>query len=405
MAKTFANPSTTPVHNWKSSTSLLHVLFFWCSIGCPVVESWSRPFAFGSTGIAPCQVLSMTFTLKTDCIGTDDCIVSNARICAGLPMVLRCASTDGLANVKADGSEAHTCTCMFDEAIRKKAGLILDLRSPSERDEAQAQAWMALTIEDLPPFSVKELRTDQLYHETELRQFIQAYNRHVVRLDIISPNRFMKYIDQHWLSAAKKVQANLFKIVDGYKLHNLRIETLNRQGLLGLNEAILETGKQGLCTALQIITLFLEQSQKRQQGVTPSTQSFDLIVIHCVQGKDRTGLLVMLCQALIGVSQHDIIEDYHKSHDKKENHKEASAALQRITSDQSGPVKLNRTIFNSAPRHVMESTLEYLRSKYGSIAPGYLDHIGFDGAWQQRFQSVASVSTTVITDSVGQSKL
>jgi Tyrosine phosphatase family len=366
------------------------IVLLW-SFCYPVIEGWSPANASPSTVVGTKnQILSMTLSSKADSTDAVNCIVSNVRMGAGLPMVLRCASTDGLASVKAKETR---CIGTFDEAILEHAGLLFDLRSPSERNETQAQAWMSLASEHIPPFFVKELETDRTYPETELLQLLQSQPRIVIRLDILSPSRFMKYLDQNWLSPARTMQANLFKVVDGNKLHNLRMETLNEKGLLGLNEAILETGKKGLCTALQLITLHLEQTQKRQyNSMSPSTRFFDLVVIHCVQGKDRTGLLVMLCQSLIGVSDEDIIEDYHLSQNQNGKQKATSAAVQRATSNQTGTVKLDRAIFNSAPRHVMQATLDYLRSKNGSIAPGYLNHIGFDISWQRRFQSVASES-------------
>jgi Tyrosine phosphatase family len=385
---------------WNSSASLLHLYILLWSSCCPFVKGWSPTNAWAATVFGTKnQILRMTPSTEADNIGTANCIVSNARMGAGLPMVLRCATTDGLASAKT--KEASSTRCTFDEAILEQAGLIFDLRSPSERNQEHAQAWMSLASEQIPSFSVKELETDRTYPETELLQILLANPRLVIRLDILSPNRFMKYLDQNWLSPAKAVQANLFKVVDGHKLHNLRMETLNEKGLLGLNEAILETGKLGLCTALQLMTLHLEQLRKRQYIMYPSTRFFDLVVIHCVQGKDRTGLLVMLCQALIGVSDEDMIEDYHMSHNQNggQTSKASSAAVQRATSNQSGAVKLDRAIFNSAPRHVMQATLEYLRSEYGSIAPGYLNHIGFDASWQRRFEAVASESEKLGTGS------
>ncbi|CAB9530367.1 Inherit from COG: protein tyrosine serine phosphatase [Seminavis robusta] len=322
----------------------------------------------------------------------DNCYVANARMAAGLDNVIRCASTDVLAGADTSGSDIGT----FDAAILRQAGLIFDLRSPSERNEAQAQTWMSTVANE--PFVVKELDTEISYSEAELSGLLQTNPRLVVRLDVLSPSRFMSHLEQNWLTPGQTMQANLFKIVDGNRLHNLRMETLNSKGLLGLNEAILETGKQGLCTALQLITLHLEQQAKNDNVEDSSPKNFDLIAIHCVQGKDRTGLLVMLCQAMMGVSDDHIIEDYYKSHNVKGRRKEqkTSAAMERATATTSNKkkasaeVKLDRSIFHSAPREVMQATVEYLRSNYGSIAPGYLEQIGFDASWQQRFQVAAS---------------
>ena len=73
------------------------------------------------------------------------------------------------------------------------------------------------------------------------------------------------------------------------------MKALNDRGLFGLNQIILETGKEQLCKALQLITMYLERYPKNN------------IVIHCVQGKDRTGMLVMLLQSILGYSDEVII--------------------------------------------------------------------------------------------------
>lgn len=148
----------------------------------------------------------------------------------------------------------------------------------------------------------------------------------------------------------------------------MRMDALNERGLTGLNEIILETGKRELCVALQEITLFLEQTTSSN------------VVIHCVQGKDRTGMLVLLCQSILGLSHDDIIvEDYHKSDSMR-----ASSASKAIKPPQKG--RLDRNVFAGSPREACVGALEFLRSKYGSVSPGYLDAIGFDEAWRERFR-------------------
>jgi hypothetical protein len=67
------------------------------------------------------------------------------------------------------------------------------------------------------------------------------------------------------------------------------MDELNRRGLSGLNEAILEIGKEPLCLALQFVTVYREQIQQKQQQQQQQKQCEDnkKVVIHCVQGKDR----------------------------------------------------------------------------------------------------------------------
>jgi protein tyrosine/serine phosphatase len=181
----------------------------------------------------------------------------------------------------------------------------------------------------------------------------------------------MSYLEKNWLDPSQKLQVLAYKLVDGGALHNLRINVLNQKGLVGLNEAILEIGKQEMLQALQAITIFLESSPD------------DTVIVHCVQGKDRTGLLAMLCQSILGLSDEAIIEEYHLS-ESLISRKEGSAAAAHVEAG-----KIDRQFFTGAPATVMELTLKYLRDKYGSIF-SYLDVIGFDAEWRKRLSAMAS---------------
>ena len=194
--------------------------------------------------------------------------IENFRLVAGMNNIFRCASTDGL------GDQESVDLSGPDIFVFKEAGLILDLRSASERNEASACNWMARA----PRGPMMVVEANQRYSKRSNPQ----HKRFVVRCDLLSPSRFMSYIEQNWLSLAEKAQAALFKMIDGQKLHELRIESLNARGLAGLNEAILETGKQDILNALQTITLHLEANAN------------DPVIMHCVQGKDR--YVVIVCQ-------------------------------------------------------------------------------------------------------------
>jgi hypothetical protein len=84
----------------------------------------------------------------------------------------------------------------------------------------------------------------------------------------------MKYASDNWLTPSQKALSKIYWIFDAGKVHELRIDSLNKRGLAGLYEVILETGKAELCLVLQEVTLHLEQQQSS-------------VAVHCVQGKDR----------------------------------------------------------------------------------------------------------------------
>jgi protein-tyrosine phosphatase len=167
------------------------------------------------------------------------------------------------------------------------------------------------------------------------------------------------------------MQAAFFKIANGQALHNMFIAALNERGLVGLNECILEAGQKELLEALKAVTVYLE------------THPTEAVVMHCVQGKDRTGLLAMLCQSMLDVSDDDIVADYYLSSVQLDDGGAAAAAATAAVAVAQG--KLDRRFFSGAPAEVMEETLSVLRRRYGSVQPGYLDHIGFNEAWRSRF--------------------
>lgn len=317
----------------------------------------------------------MEFSVSKTVDNTYTPIVENFRNAAGIGNVYRCAKTDGLgAKLRLEEGDPSRIIQGTDKFLMEEMGLILDLRSPSERNEEDSRRWMSQASKTL-----QVVEADASYRTTS--------DRCVVRIDVLSPPRFMAYIEQAWLSSAEKAQATWFKLVDGSKLHELRIEKLNDLGLAGLNEAILETGQADLCRALRTMTEHLEANPQHP------------VAIHCVQGKDRTGMLVMLLQSLLGISDEIIIDDYFRSNLmlSSARRNDGSAAAEGGTNESSRQRrrgKLDRNFFSGTNREAMITTLDFLRSKYGTISPGYLDSIGFGDSWRRRLVACLVVSKT-----------
>ena len=109
----------------------------------------------------------------------------------------------------------------------------------------------------------------------------------------------------------------------------------------------------------------------------------------------RTGMLSMLLQSIVGVSDEEIIEDYYKSNIMRKTSSSAAAnqGMQQ-GEQQKRRGKLDRAFFSGTNREAIIETLEYLRATYGSIAPGYLDAIGFDSSWRQRLVKVLKIQAS-----------
>lgn len=286
-------------------------------------------------------------------------LVKNFRQARGLINIYRCAKMDDLADRFDDSKQDKPASWSGAEGtILCRAGLILDLRSPSEIKQEKISKW----TEHAPGGKILVMREEN--HEDAL---LAKEKRVMLNIDVLGPKDFSKYVERKWLtSAQEQIQMTFYRAVDGDKLHEMRVEALNKRGLVGLNEVILESGKAHFCRALKAITVHLEKK---------GGDLFRPVIIHCAQGKDRTGMLVMLLQSIIGVSDQDIIGDYNES--------EAMVDINKLDETRE-PGKLDRAMMRRAPKRAMAQTLRYLRDKYGSVSPGYLQAIGFDDSWRLR---------------------
>eukprot|EP00557_Chaetoceros_sp_GSL56_P002777 CAMPEP_0176500480 /NCGR_PEP_ID=MMETSP0200_2-20121128/13576_1 /TAXON_ID=947934 /ORGANISM="Chaetoceros sp., Strain GSL56" /LENGTH=375 /DNA_ID=CAMNT_0017899155 /DNA_START=108 /DNA_END=1235 /DNA_ORIENTATION=- len=307
-------------------------------------------------------------------------LIKNFRKAAGLNRVYRCGNTDGLGHVDFDSASASTDTLEQEEISRdniiheimwkKSSGLILDLRSDTERNEALAQAWMNKAPKGGMQVKYFTRNSNDLYNSKD------AVTRCVYRIDLLSPQRLFDYMMDHWISSPlMKLQYTCNLLFNTEKLHDMRMDILNERGIQGLYEAILETSGEEFCAALKAMTIYLEENH-------PS----NMIIVHCVQGKDRTGLVIMLCQAILCMNDEEIAQDYHKSEQMlKDVH--SSKNIIKHEENKIAKGKLNKNFFSGSPTAVMMSTLTFIKGKYGSI-DSYLDMIGFDELWRKRFRNV-----------------
>jgi len=326
---------------------------------------------------------------------TSEPLVRNFRKAAALNRIYRCANTDPLGKLFQAGEYVHR---QYDSETKEEgitglnsfeknapehiilfnAGLILDLRSDSERKEVLAQAWMAKSPGGKLETKIHSRDYQRKNGNVPTSNYnAQEFKRCVYRIDVLSPKRLFDYMSQNWITdPVPKAQYAFSAVFDTQKLHEMRMDVLNSKGIQGTYEAMLETSGEELFAALESITEFLENNYTGD------------VIVHCVQGKDRTGLVIMLCQAILGVDDATIVEDYHKS-EKLLRKMEGSAAANTIASSQQMQVKgkLNKSFFSGSPEIAMISTLAFIREKRGSLH-GYLDFIGFDASWRQRFVTV-----------------
>lgn len=190
--------------------------------------------------------------------------VENFRLVNGINRVYRCAKTEPLAGVANPSTEA-------EHVILREAGLVIDLRSQSERDDDQGQLWM-----DRYGFGAVDARPTEGC-DVDMNDVPPLLEKRVLRIDVQPRERILQYIIRCWLTPAQRAMEPVLRLLDPDALHSICLDALNERGLAGLNEAILESGGEDLCFALKEMTKHLENSDSS-------------LVFHCVQGKDRYAL-------------------------------------------------------------------------------------------------------------------
>jgi protein tyrosine/serine phosphatase len=85
------------------------------------------------------------------------------------------------------------------------------------------------------------------------------------------------------------------------------------------------------------------------------------LVFHCIAGKDRTGILAALTLSLLGVSDHDVIDDYHLSELAEPR------AWERYTRIRRPDLLGLQRPYEASPRAAMVGFLANLRLEHGSV--------------------------------------
>ena len=351
---------------------------------------------------------------ETSCENQGFQVVRNFRAAMGLGnIVYRCAQTDGLLHRVESWKDEDLVTFPEEAIILHQAGLLIDLRCSSERMAKRANAWMSIapggSFEvQVGKYQIREPRQSRTCKTAIFLGWsrcvlgLDCYAHSVLshlgfaglRLEPLKPRRFVEYVESNWWTPQEKAQASMLQLVDRRGFSRMHISTINQKGLIGLNEAILETGKVELFEALRAMTLHLEHALQEPSAGKNKSPVFLPIVIYCVQGKDRTGMLVMLCQSIVGMADKDIISDYNKSDELATTCKASKSSIPAIQAN-----SLRHDEFSRAPAEVMKMTLQYIRAKFGSI-DNYLDDIGFDITWRARLKGAICSSDNALDRTV-----
>lgn len=155
-------------------------------------------------------------------------------------------------------------------------------------------------------------------------------------------------------------------MIFGYRMKAISIlgrEVMTPRGLIGLGYDTLDSCGAEIAEALKYF----------------ASREHYPILLHCTQGKDRTGLITALLLFLLEIPLSAIAEDYRMSAKKLEPEREVRL------------IELKEMGFSEAfadcPKDFIESIYKHLDTKYGGIME-YLETIGIEEAKQMEIVDI-----------------
>ncbi|CAD7702126.1 unnamed protein product [Ostreobium quekettii] len=173
----------------------------------------------------------------------------------------------------------------------------------------------------------------------------------VLHVDLISTTLKMHIVAKMPCKMWWEVAKTVYKGDDPAAVLCPAIADSNIFGFKWFYAAILDKSKENIAKAIRV---FADESNYP-------------ILVHCVHGKDRTGLIVMLLQSLCGVPKQSIVKDYTESDQQLKKGKEANELKM-------ADYLKHDAVIAAVPTDC-EGALKHIEEKYGSV-DGYLENCG-----------------------------
>ncbi|RMD44255.1 hypothetical protein DV735_g822, partial [Chaetothyriales sp. CBS 134920] len=166
-----------------------------------------------------------------------------------------------------------------------------------------------------------------------------------------------------------------------------------REGIAVLSQEIMVP--RGL-TGLGIDTLNYSGPEIKQIFDILANQASYPVLVHCTQGKDRTGISILLVLLLCGAAMEDIVKDYRRSELELESDKdERLKEIAKFGLDES---------FVKCPPDFCDGILSHLETKFGGVGK-YLESIGVDEPQQAKIRSILEYQQIPYISDVGAFRL
>ena len=234
------------------------------------------------------------------------------------------------------------------EALASNITSIIDLRSTTEHINQAEKRYAQIPLSAAGP-PVNDVAAEPLK--------IPGINYHEINLN---GGPFVRALlwKLRWSSLCKLVGL----LALGYRMSAIAIlsrEVMAPRGLTGLGKDSLDYGT----------------SEFREIFTVLAGSSNYPTLIHCTQGKDRTGLVVILILLLLNVPLEAISADYTASENELESQKEPR--MEEIRGMGLGEE------FAACPAGFVQEIAEHLQDVYGGVS-GYLKRIGVDERTQDK---------------------
>ncbi|PRP88486.1 hypothetical protein PROFUN_03203 [Planoprotostelium fungivorum] len=251
-----------------------------------------------------------------------------------------------------------------------KVKTIIDLRTTAESAADIGQNLLRKHFTVIPE--------NMLHRTAEIESMKSSHDRLLFQIPVIPSNlsflRELAYTDKAKLAfyglMGWSEQSN--RII-GDMMVNLRLE--------GLYRLILKTSWKNILRTLDILS---------DPSVYP-------VVIHCTQGKDRTGMIASLIMHICQVPEQIISEDYTKSEKELEPMRLDPEYMKRNFA-RAAPLGLDMTSWMLSPMEAITTTHEWVKSYFGSYHQ-YLEWIGFNVLNQAKLKELLVPKPRVVTDS------
>ena len=286
--------------------------------------------------------------------------VPNFRTIRNVPCLYRSAGPDNVADIISGDDDTLLLLSEAESFYLNEVTLWIDLRLPKEINKEKVSS----VLKNAPGGSFEQLSLS----DPKTAEYINKNRRLYLSFEepVLSEESYLKYVKNNWVSPEASRKASS----DPEAQQGLVVDAIKKAGLVGLYEIMLAHDRF-IFNTLQAITVHIEQRRKLDSSNPPPK-----VMVHCTLGKDRTGVIAMLLQHISGTPDDIIIDDYGRSECVVEI---AAKALKHFFNG-----KVDLSCYATANGSIMEGTLAYIRTKYGSI-DSYLDSIGFDQSWRQRF--------------------